>query len=280
MGRQLLSSSTEAVRRQVRDRVLVTALHVMTLDVVKRKACRDLVKQLCCSRARQSRYVALQEWTTKASFARRERRRFAVADAVRHRNVLRMFFVMWSVSARRISAQMYAAQDHSKKLMERSAYVMVHSWSQHCKWKTFSRMTLLHVVSLRMHRVSSVAFTCWRQRAGALAALEVRFRLRVDEFRRSQRRRLRFCFLIAWRAETAKSLLAARTSRLTKVFACWRLWLQEQLLLRHYLHECSLSNFRGENAASSSCSVGHKDFEQLYSQMAAYRWDDVDVFSD
>merc|ERR1711988_2050874 len=107
--------------------------------------------------------------------------------------------------------------------------------------------------------------------------------LQVDSFRRTRRWKRGADILITWHSEVRRATHSAQMVRLSKVLACWRLWLQEQTLLRKYLQECSMANFRGDLVRSprlASCSVEQADFERLYTKMASYRWGVADVISD
>jgi hypothetical protein len=79
------------------------------------------------------------------------------------------------------------------------------------------------------------------------------------------------------------------------VFGCWSLHVQEQVLLRRYLTECSAANFAGRHHRHSSSravagdaaretrrnyDVRQEDFERLYERMAEQRWGVVDLVSD
>eukprot|EP00418_Pyrodinium_bahamense_P061173 CAMPEP_0179185340 /NCGR_PEP_ID=MMETSP0796-20121207/91903_1 /TAXON_ID=73915 /ORGANISM="Pyrodinium bahamense, Strain pbaha01" /LENGTH=140 /DNA_ID=CAMNT_0020889295 /DNA_START=20 /DNA_END=445 /DNA_ORIENTATION=- len=125
----------------------------------------------------------------------------------------------------------------------------------------------------------------WLAVAQSLSALETRYMLQVDDFRRRSRWRLLKTLTCCWHSEAACAKQMTRRARLTKVFACWRLCVQETILLRKYLSECSEANFRADGVAgtlesSSQGSVQLADFEHIYIAMAAQRWDAVDVMSD
>merc|ERR1712176_1702677 len=106
--------------------------------------------------------------------------------------------------------------------------------------------------------------------------------LQLDNVSRLSRRRLCTSVLHRWTHEAARGKQIAREARLTKVFKCWHLFKNEQVLLRRYLHECSTASFRSGvgRGVTPPGSVNLHDFEHLYTQMAAYRWDAIDLISD
>merc|ERR1712062_138524 len=86
--------------------------------------------------------------------------------------------------------------------------------------------------------------------------------------------------LVMWLQESRRARHVACVGRVGHAFECWRLTAREQALLRKYLAECSLSTLRDSASAGiSPCTVHHSDFERLYAEMAAYRWDALNTMA-
>ncbi|CAJ1340263.1 unnamed protein product, partial [Effrenium voratum] len=131
------------------------------------------------------------------------------------------------------------------------------------------RSKSLQVSNRRQSQVQVRALQHWQHRWSA---------------RTQHRRQLRDFDVTCWhrccrRAMTAWHVVrrqeeTARAAQLRKVFACWRLAAREQQLLEKYLHECAAINIQGKSTKST---VEASDLEQLYREMAEYRWN-VDLW--
>merc|ERR1712190_522015 len=99
--------------------------------------------------------------------------------------------------------------------------------------------------------------------------------LQSDDVRRLSRQKFSLAVVQSWRREAIRGKLMAQQVQKGKVFKCWYLFKQEQVLLHKYLQECSNASFRngGSRGSPPPGSVGLQDFEQLYTEMAAHRWD-------
>uniref|UniRef100_A0A7S2GX15 Sfi1 spindle body domain-containing protein n=1 Tax=Alexandrium andersonii TaxID=327968 RepID=A0A7S2GX15_9DINO len=165
------------------------------------------------------------------------------------------------------------------------AYALLRSWCCWCRWRTVVRAHLESIMAQHARRYVTAALGGWLAVAQRLAALETRFLLQVDDFKWRSRERLLEASIAAWHAEAQRARQAARRTRLARAFTCWRLLVQEQLLLQKYLQECSDANIAGAWShgaieQSEPGSVQLADFKQLYTEMATQRWDLAEALTD
>merc|ERR1712070_1151384 len=132
-------------------------------------------------------------------------------------------------------------------------------------------------MAVQIRRRVTHAFSYWVAAARALAALETRHQLQADDMRKKRRVALLATVAQAWGEETARAKQESQRARSAKVLRCWQLYTQEQVLLRKYLNQCSTTNLTGFHGALNGSAmpdpVHPADFERLYVQMAALRWD-------
>ena len=76
------------------------------------------------------------------------------------------------------------------------------------------------------------SFNSWAEVTSELASLETRYLLQASDLQARLRSKARLSFFRCWRSEVESSLMATSMARKRKVFACWRLATQEQLLLQ------------------------------------------------
>ncbi|CAE8612772.1 unnamed protein product, partial [Polarella glacialis] len=283
----------------------------------RRQRAQGLVVQRCLSLSRASRAMSLWE-VRRARIAMRARRaelvnsflradvgglqacslrtwREATVDARRYRlgcqiaesafgdSLLRKVWQSWAARARRSAtarAAFEAVDEAAKRLLWQQ---VLQGWLEWRRRAAALRRGAELVAGRLARRCVRSALGSWVEVANTLASLETRYLLQVDDFRRRARRRAWSALLAGWHAAAAVSRETCQQARLGKVFACWRLAAQEQLLLRRYLQECSAANFKGKadrRSEPKTGSVGPSDLEKLYRQMAEQRWDASELLSD
>lgn len=156
-------------------------------------------------------------------------------------------------------------------------------WWQWCMCKTRTRHATLNFMMYRVQQCATMVVRSWALVTQEAVAVDTRHMLKVDDVRSRSRKKLCCTVVTCWHSQAAQARDAARKVRLTKVFACWRLHSQEQVLLRKYMQECSMARFTSNSENEQTClpgSVQPSDFECLYKQMAAHHWSTLDLWLD
>ena len=169
-------------------------------------------------------------------------------------------------------ARQEALRSQCEEVLNRS--LLLRAWRSWIKWyrRNLALRRFATKVFARLRRTALLeSVHAWAEVACQLAARETRYLLQVNDFQRQSKQKVKRFWLRAWQQEAKRSADAARLTRLQKVFACWRLASQEQLLLQKYLQECASINFQ-ESQKSNALSVGPADLERIYREMADYRW--------
>ena len=169
-------------------------------------------------------------------------------------------------------ARQEALRSQCEEVVNRS--LLLRAWRSWIKWyrRNLALRRFATKVFARLRRTALLeSVHAWAEVACQLAARETRYLLQVNDFQRQSKQKVKRFWLRAWQQEAKRSADAARLTRLQKVFACWRLASQEQLLLQKYLQECASINFQ-ESQKSNALSVGPADLERIYREMADYRW--------
>jgi len=146
--------------------------------------------------------------------------------------------------------------------------LILHAW--HLSWKR-SRFVRQAGLAITMHDKTS-ALAAWRQAAKASMKRQTQWLLQVEEFRR-RRRRIHCSLAFRTWCTMLNDLHAASRARLLDIFAFWRLWIQEQALLRQYLRECVAETRRALSPDAARDTVGYVEFERVYGAMADRCWD-------
>jgi len=253
------------------------------LEARRRRLSRTVAKRQLVADFRTSdvgglRRLAFGHWSQTVRESVRFRHWSQLADSARFTHLIRLAWGHWShrsMRSRRARAVAEMVSQAAKQLLQNSFFK---AWKDLCQ-KIVKLREAKGIVSLRAaYNLAERVLQAWAQVARRLAALETRFLLQVDDFRRHVRRKGLATALRAWQSQAALAVQAARLARLKKVFACWRLASQEQVLLRRYLSECSAENFKGLPPCKTS--VRPADLERLYRKMAEHRWDVVEITSD
>merc|ERR1712060_699442 len=91
---------------------------------------------------------------------------------------------------------------------------------------------------------ASAAMLKWAAVAQEQSALATRYMLHANDLLQRGRRRWMAEAIARWRAETVRAMRATQAICLSRLFACWRFFVQEQVLLRKYLNECAMAGFQ------------------------------------
>lgn len=223
------------------------------------------------------RLSALRSWAGHVAAVRRARHTEELADTSRRRKLLRSAWSRWhrlahrAVACRTLEQALVDAGVASWRLQ------VLHGWNDWCCRSKSLRLTAQGLSAAAAQRYAAEALLQWRAESMRQAASTVHRRAQVEERRRRVRRQIEAAFFGAWHAFVAEAQLAAASARQRRAFACWRLVAQEQRLLHRYLSECSASGFPGAFGTASrgdGGTVQPADFERVYAQLAAQRWED------
>jgi len=285
-GRQHLMARQRSLCQLLTDRSRSHALHIWGAFRVHSGLRRQYeARSAHAHRAStgRRRRLALGSWRAAAAGARRRRFGAKLADSMHCRWVQRTAWLQWLQLASTGAEVRAAAHQAGEAVLAQLACNLLHVWRERCRWAAAMRLATMRFTALQVRRRVLQALAAWRTTARELLALATMHELQADDLWRNQRKALGAVVATAWRQEVERSRLAASQARTAKVLACWRLYTQEQVLLRRYLGQCSMANFRGDTSESASSvpgAVQPADFERLYEQMAAHRWDLTDVMSD
>lgn len=279
--RQRLRKQTQLqARRQVRSKCLaVAAWDGFRACAAARSARRKLASQLrglfdLTGLCRD----AWLRWCSSMAGSKRSRQGSELALAADRRRALRQIWFAWARHAAARAAMSLAARKIDDAWASYAFRAILSAWNRRCRWQVAARLATMRFMAVQIRRHARHAFGHWLCVARALAALETRQSLQADDMRRRRRSMLCATVAAAWHEEALRSRNEAERACATKVLRCWQLYVQEQALLRRYLNQCSSANFtRFRGAAGSAGSNGGDvqpaDFERLYEQMAALRWD-------
>eukprot|EP00927_Polykrikos_kofoidii_P065840 TRINITY_DN61557_c0_g1_i1.p1 TRINITY_DN61557_c0_g1~~TRINITY_DN61557_c0_g1_i1.p1 ORF type:complete len:846 (-),score=88.62 TRINITY_DN61557_c0_g1_i1:360-2591(-) len=240
-------------------RVLVTRFHLA---------------DIACLRA-----LALRSWSVTAAAMRRASLVEQLAQDADYRRTIGGVMRSWARTTTclvktRTSAQI-VEELHGRRVLT----------GGFCRWHgsaakaTALRLSMLRFVSLAARRLCLAIFRVWRAVAEELVSAEMRFMLHADDLRSRSRKRLIAAVSAVWRSAAICSKRIVRQARLSKVFVSWHLHVQEQVLLRRYMRECSVANFAAGPVPPEGGSVRPADFESLYEQMAEQRWGMADILA-
>jgi len=223
------------------------------------------------------RAEALLKWREAAQEAVRCRAQTQAADAALVHTLQQKVWKGWARGAARSRRRRKVADVVRQAVTQLIYNSVLKGWQTWCQKRRKLRSAELHVYTKLWQSFLQQTLRSWGEAAKHLAALETRYLLQVDDFRRRARRRARTALFLAWFAEATRMVREARLAKIGKVFACWHLAAQEQLLLRRYLRECSVANFKGVAGKSSPSTVGPADLERVYREMAEHRWDALEL---
>jgi len=199
------------------------------------------------------------------------------AQAADRRRSLRNTWLPWARLAAASAAASLAVRSIDEARAIYGARSVLSAWCQRCRWQVAARLATMRFVAVQVRRHAVQAFNHWLAVARALAALETRQRLQVNDLRRLRRSVLCKTIADAWHEEAVRARCEAHLARAGKLFRCWQLYAKEQKLLQRYLNQCSSSSFTGARGSANNGGAGGDvqpaDFERLYEQMAALRWD-------
>jgi len=283
-----------ALRRLLNDRAVCRALTVwdtFRASSILRAARLELVDGLCHVGTRRLQQGTLRIWCEITVSLKRDRLKQEFADRARRRQMLRDAWLRWTRIAGRAVTLKSVRRLVDEVVMVHLRHTAFHTWLRWLRWEVAARLATLRLAALQVRRRIIAALTGWLVVAKALAARETRHMLQADDLWRRRRQALCMAVAIAWRRAAAESGSVGRRRRAARAFACWQLYAQEQVLLRRYLHECSRANFQGcgsgrrrggdlDDDSGQSMSVRPADFERLYGQMAAHRWEVTEVLSE
>jgi hypothetical protein len=229
---------------------------------------RFFLRGLCCS--------IWEHWLVVVASSKRKRHGYNISGKANWQRLLRPLWLSW----RRRVASATTAASAARKLEEAWSEDVLRSalrgWSQRCRWEATVRKAAFRLMALQIPRYVSDAFSHWYSVARALIVLETRHRLQADDMRRRQRSMLCASVAAAWHQEAVRARCEAQRTRAVKVMKSWQLYAKEQALLKRYLNQCAAASFSGGGSAltcNGDASVQPADFEHLYEEMAALRWD-------
>jgi len=221
------------------------------------------------------RGVALRSWISAVQELRRLRLGLEIADASHRRQVTQASLGRWRRLALRAKTCMAADRATTEARLRSCKMGAFQIWIAWRRRERFLRDTGQGLLEERLFRASVAAVAAWRAAVARALALSARRRLQVEERWRGICRLASTAAFAAWGAAARAARLAAEGARKRKAFACWRLLAQEQRLLKRYLRECSAAGFQGVSQGQHPApgAVQPADFERLYAQLAAQRWE-------
>merc|ERR1719362_1577889 len=277
-GRKRRLASKRAMQQLVRERRLCRAM--MGFDRLCERAVVNATHQRLIMRFQAAdvsglRASAIRCWLITVFHERRCRIGLQIADAFCERTVCRRAWSRWRIASSRATSLRAGLRHTEEAIRARISRGFLQCWRWSCCWDAFVRLGTECIAVGRESRQMAAALHGWLAAARRLVVLETRRLLQADDLCRRLRWRMLVAVLASWHAEVICALQAAQRVHTSKVFTCWRLYSQEQMLLRRYLRECADANFQpptDPGLVERQGFVQLVDFEQLYTEMAAQRW--------
>mmetsp|Transcript_69624 Transcript_69624/g.167075 ORF Transcript_69624/g.167075 Transcript_69624/m.167075 type:complete len:652 (-) Transcript_69624:46-2001(-) len=263
LGIQLWTAGAEAAAQE--DALKHFQLHrwqrLTHLQKKRRAQARQAAESATQLRAEKQVKHAFSQWVRQ----RQQRQSLQRAELMQKKHC----FGAWREGATsQVCSRAYAVSSLEARLQESWQARLgraLRGWHRSWRRKVFVREASLAIAAHDAGTFLASAFAAWHAAAKANVRSRTRWMLRVDDFRRRRRRRRCRATLAAWQSLLLELRKASR-AQLARVFACWRLWVEEQALLRAYLQECSAS-------AAATRALSIVAFERVYTEMADHAWD-------